>query len=301
MSHVAKPSSNRKGRKARAVLERPVLLGWQTSDEDEVALRRWRGQTEIATIEALEPAWGVFGTFRVPGSGTVAYEVEIRSLTALLNSCGCIDHRVNGLGTCKHIEVVLAALRRRGVRAFKTAAAAGSPRVEVFLPRTGAPLPTILWPAENTSAVRVWLAPWLDADGALTANPVGIEALLAAWNQAPTEIRAGLRLSRHFGPWLERHRRSATACCIWRSANAPCSPTRWVWARRCRPSPPANCWRNATASPGWRRRCWPRREFEPCRPIAMLSALAIRAATAFAPRSATTPSPSLPRRRQEIF
>lgn len=210
MSHVAKPSSNRKGRKARAVLERPVLLGWQTSDEDEVALRRWRGQTEIATIEALEPAWGIFGTFRVPGSGGGAYEVEIRSLTAPLNSCGCIDQRVNGLGTCKHIEGVLAALRRRGVRAFRAAATAGSQRVEMFLPRAGTPLPMILWPADEPSGVRAWLAPWLDADGALTANPAGIEALLAAWDQASPEIRAGLRLSGHFGPWLERHHRLAS-------------------------------------------------------------------------------------------
>ena len=34
------------------------------------------------------------------------------SLDGLANSCGCIDHRVNGLGTCKHIEGVLAALAR---------------------------------------------------------------------------------------------------------------------------------------------------------------------------------------------
>ncbi|HEY6578271.1 MAG TPA: C-terminal helicase domain-containing protein [Rhizomicrobium sp.] len=38
------------------------------------------------------------------------YEVEIRTLDGFANSCGCIDHRVNGLGACKHIEGVLAAV-----------------------------------------------------------------------------------------------------------------------------------------------------------------------------------------------
>ena len=48
-------------------------------------------------------------------------EVEIRSLDRPLNSCGCADHWVNGLGTCKHIEGVLARLRLRGVREFAAA------------------------------------------------------------------------------------------------------------------------------------------------------------------------------------
>ena len=30
--------------KASAVLERPPQLGWRTTDEDEIALRRWRGR-----------------------------------------------------------------------------------------------------------------------------------------------------------------------------------------------------------------------------------------------------------------
>ena len=37
---------------ARKVLEKPQLAGWRTSDEDEVALRRWRGLAEIVAIEA---------------------------------------------------------------------------------------------------------------------------------------------------------------------------------------------------------------------------------------------------------
>jgi hypothetical protein len=71
------------------------------------------------------------------GSGGF-YEVEIRDLDAFGDSCGCIDHRANGLGTCKHIEGVLAALRQRSSKAFGEAAARCNPRVEVFLDRRGA-------------------------------------------------------------------------------------------------------------------------------------------------------------------
>lgn len=61
------------GGRARTVLERPQPAGWRTSDEDEIALRRWRGQTEILAIEALEPGYPLFGTFRVrSGSGGTA-------------------------------------------------------------------------------------------------------------------------------------------------------------------------------------------------------------------------------------
>jgi hypothetical protein len=61
--------------KASAVLERPPLLGWRTTDEDEIALRRWRGRTEILAVEPIEPAQPVFGTFRMHSGSRAAYEV----------------------------------------------------------------------------------------------------------------------------------------------------------------------------------------------------------------------------------
>jgi superfamily II DNA or RNA helicase len=194
---------------ARKVLDRPPSpAGWLTSDEDEIALRRWRGRSEIVAIEALEAGEPVFGTFRVrSGSGT-DYEVEIRSLAGFTNSCGCADHRVNGLGTCKHIEGVLAALLRRGAKAFRRHAEAGGARVELFLDRRGEERPSILWPAgAGMKAMRDWLAPYLAAGGTLSSDPLRIEALAAALGKAPAAIRQRIRLSRHFSPWLERARR----------------------------------------------------------------------------------------------
>ena len=186
----------KKQTKARKVLEKPPILGWKTSDSDEIELRRWRGRSEIARIEALEPELGPYGAFRVRSSSGGLYEVEIRDLQGRTNSCGCADHRVNGLGTCKHIEGVLFALRKKlGARAFAVAAARGSPRVEAFLGRDGEPAPSLGGSTPSEEA-RAFLHPFLDDNGRLGSGPETVARLLEAAPGAPADVR----VSRHFGP-----------------------------------------------------------------------------------------------------
>src|SRR5271165_297183 len=196
----------KKTSKARKVLEKPQILGWKTSDDDEIRLRQWRGQADLAKIEALEPQFGPFGAFRVRSTTGCSYDVEIRDLVGRINSCGCVDHRVNGLGTCKHIEGVLAALRKKlGARAFKAAAVQGSPRVEIFLAREGDLAPAINIPV-STPDQRAFLHPYLGADGALTSDP---DLLAVLFEKAASAALAGIRISRHLGPWIERAKRLA--------------------------------------------------------------------------------------------
>src|SRR6267154_428015 len=203
-------AKRRKGGRARAVIDRPPpRVGWRSTDDEEIELRRWRGRTEITGIEALESKQPFFGTFRVlSGSGSF-YDVEIRDLEGFGNSCGCIDHRANGLGTCKHVEGVVAALQERGVRKFREAAEQGSERVEVFLDRRDTPKPALTWPAKGrrNESVQAWLDPFLETDGTLTSDPARIEALISAWHFAPIVVRNRVRVSRHFAPWLDRLRR----------------------------------------------------------------------------------------------
>ena len=204
-------TKRRVAEKARAVLDRPPPpQGWRTTDDDEIALRRWRGRTEIVAIEALEPGQPFFSAFRVQSGSGGFYDVEIRDLDGFSNSCGCIDHRANGLGTCKHIEGVLAALRQRNAKVFREAAAQGSPRIEVFLDRRGAATPALMWPAggcRRASAASAWLAAFIEPDGALAGDPNKVEALVSAWRVAPADIRRRIWVSRHFTPWLDRLRR----------------------------------------------------------------------------------------------
>ena len=209
----AHPIAAGRRKRAKAPVHRaPVLVGWLSSDAEEIERRRWRGRTEIGQIEPLERDLPHFGSFRVHSAGGSAYDVEIRSLDQPLNSCGCADHRVNGLGTCKHIEGVLAKLRQRGARAFKAAQRAGSPRVELFLPRTGDPVPRLLWPTDRATvdAARAALAPFVAADGSLAdASPDRIDALLQSIADAGPLVRQQLRVSRHLEPWLADARRRA--------------------------------------------------------------------------------------------
>src|ERR1700677_969839 len=204
--------------KAKKVLDKKASPGWLTSDEDEISLRIWRGRTEGIEVVALEPQFGFFGCFRARSASGGQYEVEIRSLEERINSCGCIDHRVNALGACKHIEGVLAAISENKTRAFQAAAKEGSPRIEIFLDRRGAATPRVRWAGDTpvAASVRDWLAPWLTADGVLKQDADCVAALLAAWPEARPEVAAGLRVSRHFGPWLarasgERSRKQARA------------------------------------------------------------------------------------------
>src|SRR5262249_329799 len=169
--------------------EKPQVLGWKTSDMDEIALRQWRGRTEIAKIEALEPKFEPYSTFRVRSATGGLYEVEIRDLAGRTNSCGCIDHRVNGLGTCNHIQAVLLALRKKlGARAFATTAAKGSPRAEIFLRRDENPAPSLAGAALSTET-HTFLKAFLRKNGTLVSDAETVVRLLDAASAAPPAIR----------------------------------------------------------------------------------------------------------------
>lgn len=194
----------------------PTFTGWRTSDAEEIERRRWRGLSEIVSVEALDPAHPVFGDFRVRSTGSGnAYTVEIRSLSQPLNACDCHDFRVNGLGTCKHIEGTLAALKRKRKGPARAAAEAGSPRVEVYLAPGPEPQATIAWP---TAKLEPGLARLLAGAGL----PPGTERLdepaqlLARIDrllgEASPDLRALIRVSARLRTWVaDRERRAERA------------------------------------------------------------------------------------------
>ena len=100
-------------RSRRATVKKPSFLGWATSDEDEMARRRERARTEKMTCRKLNPDQGVYGEYDITGASRRTYRVEIRALVEPINSCSCRDFQVNGLGTCKHIEVAVRRLSNR--------------------------------------------------------------------------------------------------------------------------------------------------------------------------------------------
>jgi superfamily II DNA or RNA helicase len=186
--------------------------GWDTSDQDEIERRRLRATQEAIPVRPLDG--GLFGAYLVGVSPGRQYRVEIRSLTEHINSCACPDYRVNGLGTCKHIEAVLAQLQRGPKRAYKAAAETGSPYVEIFLERRERPPRVrVLWPAglPGRSALRTRLTPLFSTDGTLLAEPLSaLPALRREIEGLRRDARARVRQSEHLEAWWGRLKESDT-------------------------------------------------------------------------------------------
>ena len=118
-------------------------------------------------------------------------------------ACDCVDFRINGLGTCKHVEAVLLQLEARFKRLFRAAEQDGTPRLDVV-------------PDPANDSIRL-----LNGDGAM---PRGLEGLVRRGRRSPQgpargghrgaqaagrrARRPGLRLSQELGPWLEGRRRA---------------------------------------------------------------------------------------------
>ena len=267
--------------------KKPRPSGWSTSDTDEIERRRLRGVNEAIQIEPETRDAGFFGCFRAGSGDGQRYHVEIRSLSEPINSCDCPDHRINGLGTCKHIEATLLRLQYRRKRAFHQATAAGSPFIEVFLDRRDHRV-RIRWPLgkQRRSLARELLNPCFNEDGTLAGSPLDtLPALERSINTAPSHVRRRIRVSKELNPWLEILDRSAQQrrarqhfetevasgkasldlvrhplfpyqregdYGTSRSPSAPSWATRWDWARPSRPSPPASCCGARRGSGG----CW---------------------------------------------
>jgi superfamily II DNA or RNA helicase len=130
------PASNRTVKEPKlSRAHRPVDLApadWQRT------LRRQFGREQAFVLENRGDH-PIFSEFRVGNPQSKAsYRVAIRGLNAGDNYCSCLDYATNELGTCKHIEFVLARLERK--RGAKAAFARGWRSVfsEIYLRNDGA-------------------------------------------------------------------------------------------------------------------------------------------------------------------
>ncbi|MDT8397076.1 MAG: DEAD/DEAH box helicase [Pseudomonadales bacterium] len=179
--------------------------GWLTTDADEIERRRTRGLKESFRMEPSARKSGFFATYQIDSQEGQTYRVEIRSLTQAINSCDCPDHRVNGLGTCKHIEGVLSRLQQGRTRAFKQAAVEGGPWLEIYLDRRDHQV-RLLSPqgSRRSSKAKALLAPFFSPDNSLAGEPLDIlPAMERAVQAASPAIRRVIRVSGELNPWLE--------------------------------------------------------------------------------------------------
>jgi hypothetical protein len=104
---------------------------WRTSDDEEVRRRVRRAREERPKIVNTTPEWGLFSDYEVHSRSGETYRVGLRSLAPLEASCTCVDFRINGLGTCKHVEAVLAEEQAADPRRWMLSVAGNTPRIEV--------------------------------------------------------------------------------------------------------------------------------------------------------------------------
>ncbi len=154
--------------------------------EEQIDIRRKRAAEAQFRIEKLSKA-RTFGEYRVtnPRSGGV-YDVSIRGFAVGDNTCNCPDFRTNTLGTCKHIEAVLAPLRQETpptVQARKATVA----RPEVYLSygeqlRVGLHLPP-----RHSDALGQLAARFFDQQG-LWKEGERFDDLFVALEQVPEQV-----------------------------------------------------------------------------------------------------------------
>src|SRR5438093_947303 len=101
----------------------PSPHDWRTTDTDEINKRRLRAREESFAVTNTDPRHPVFSNFQVKSGSGLSYSVEVRDLRQRQFTCDCVDFRINGLGTCKHVEAVLLHLEGRFRRLFTSAKA----------------------------------------------------------------------------------------------------------------------------------------------------------------------------------
>lgn len=186
-----------------AEVKLPPPHDWRTTDTDEINKRRQRARDEAFTISNHDARHPIFSNFRVASRSGQTYSVEIRDVAGRQFACDCVDFRINGLGTCKHVEAVLLQLERRFKRLFQAAANHGSHRIDL-VPDTA--LGTLRLLHGNGSLPKA-LRGWFDANGVLkNGSPDDAVASLERLRQ---ENCPELRVSQEVAPWLENRRRAA--------------------------------------------------------------------------------------------
>jgi len=176
-------------------------VDWRTTDQEEVDRRRLRAVRERMRIRNLTPEHPVFSNFSVASASGQIYSVELRELKPLAASCTCPDFRVNGLGTCKHVEAVLRGLRADGATALRAAESAGSSRVDL-VPDAATGRLTV---ERNLNRLPSALRDCFDVTG------LALEECPSADIFATVEKfgGSGVRVSQDVAPWLARQARDA--------------------------------------------------------------------------------------------
>ncbi len=179
----------------------PPATDWRTTDADEILKRKLRAREDKARITNLSPDHPVFSNYSVHSTSGLAYQVEIRNFSTRQFACNCTDFRINGLGTCKHVEAVLNQLDRRAHKfALLDALATGPTRIDLV------PAADTLRIEHNLKLLPAGLRACFDSDGYLL--PDLDPATVVTRFQEAAATTPSLRISQETAPFLETRARA---------------------------------------------------------------------------------------------
>ncbi len=190
------PRKRTKAKKRTAKKHRglPPATDWRTTDKQELLKRRIRAKEETFRISNRFPEHPVFSNFSVKSGSGLTYSVEIRDLQHREFDCTCTDFRINGLGSCKHVEAVLLHLKYRHPAAFAKALSEPSPRIDI-VPDLSV---NLLWVERNLAKMPPSLRVYFEADG-LQKKGVDPSELVGRLKRSRSRY---IRLSQTVEPWL---------------------------------------------------------------------------------------------------
>ncbi len=178
----------------------PPQTDWRTTDEQEIARRQVRAREELFRIRPLGERHPIFTNFEVRSESGMIYQVEIRDLTTRHFSCTCRDFRINGLGTCKHVEATLLHLGRRQRASYKAAQRIGSPCVDILPSADGSGLRI----ERNANRLPSSLKKFFDETGQQRPGADPIEILQSVRRSSSKLVR----ISQETTPWLAARERA---------------------------------------------------------------------------------------------
>jgi hypothetical protein len=175
----------------------PPAHDWRTSDQDEINRRILRAREEKPRVRNLTPKHSVFSNFDVHSPSGMHYEVEIRDLTARRFICTCTDFRINGLGTCKHVEAVLLHVEHVTKTDYRRALREGSGRVDIVPDRERDTLRI----ERNRGLLPLKIRRQFNESDSLSSPDIE-NALHQFRASAPPQVRFSVEIE----PWLEARR-----------------------------------------------------------------------------------------------
>ena len=171
--------------------------------QEQIERRRKRGVEELARIvnRGRHP---VYSTFEVTSTSEQAYTVQVRSLTERLNTCTCPDYRTNTIGTCKHIEGVLANLAQEFADRWAEFVAQAPPIAQVYVHHAERTTVRITLPFPDNRQFRELLPRYFDAEGVLQGKVTqSLPALLAELARLPAREREQIHVDQAVQDYLK--------------------------------------------------------------------------------------------------